>query len=67
MATKLSQLANKQMDRKEFLQHAGVGLALVAGGGLIAKALGVGISDAVNKSAQSNAKTLGYGGNAYGK
>lgn len=67
MVTKLSQLTSKQMDRKEFLQHAGVGLALVAGGGMIAKALGVSLPGSAEKTVQSSAQALGYGGSAYGK
>lgn len=69
MGIKLSQLANKEMNRKEFLQHAGIGLALVAGGGMVAKALGVGLAgnNSQSNALQTSAKSLSYGGSAYGK
>ena len=67
MGMKLAALANKQMDRKEFFQHVGVGAALVAGGGLIAKAVGLSLPSSTNTAVQSSAKTLSYGSNAYGR
>lgn len=64
MISKLSQLASKEMDRKEFLQHAGVGLALVAGSGLIARAVTSLQPGAATQ--KSVASTASYGGSAYG-
>lgn len=59
MLAKLSELTTKEMDRKEFLQNAGIGLLLIAGGGVIARALGIGGSTKKSSSA-------GYGSSAYG-
>lgn len=53
----LADLLEKEMDRKEFLQHAGIGMMMLMGGGLILKAFGVGGKREV---------AAGYGADAYG-
>ncbi len=59
MKQHLSKLLEKPMGRKEFLQHAGVGVLMLFGGGLVTQAL-TGTSNG-RKSAAA-----GYGSNAYG-
>lgn len=60
MLTQISELASKEMDRKEFLQNAGIGALLLVGGGTIARVLGLSLSD------QNRKQTVGYGSSSYG-
>lgn len=59
MLQKFSEITTKEMNRKEFLQNAGIGALVLVGGGLVFKALGVPVGKSKNQSA-------GYGSSAYG-
>lgn len=60
MLAKFSELTTKEMDRKEFLQNAGVGALLLVGGGMIARALGLSLADT------GRSQSAGYGSSVYG-
>lgn len=53
----IATLLEKPMNRKEFLQHAGVGALMIFGGGLVSKAL---------LGGQRKTTTVGYGSSPYG-
>lgn len=55
----LNQLLTKPMDRKDFIKHAGVGAAMIFGGGLVVNALGV-------ANGRKGQQVAGYGSSVYG-
>lgn len=62
-------LLQKEMDRKDFLKHVGIGVALMTGAATILKTLngfgtGSSASDAATVGAAAN--SFGYGADAYG-
>lgn len=62
-------LLEKEMDRKQFLKHVGVGVALMTGAATILKTLNGFSADSVNGAATMGAVTtgaFGYGTDAYG-
>jgi hypothetical protein len=65
----LASLAAKEMDRKEFLQHAGIGALLLMGGGAIARSLSLsanGQAGGYSGSRNTVGQTAGYGSSVYG-
>ncbi|PID31300.1 hypothetical protein CR983_01775 [Candidatus Saccharibacteria bacterium] len=65
----LASIAAKEMDRKEFLQHAGIGALLVMGGGAIVRSLNLTSADSTTGVAGSRGpvgQTSGYGSSVYG-
>ena len=58
MKKHLSTLLNKPMNRKDFLQHIGVGVAMMMGGGMVVQA--------IDRSRKPKNASLGYGSSAYG-
>ena len=58
MKKTISALLEKPMDRKSFLQHAGVGVAMMFGGSLVAQAL--------TNGTRRKSERVAYGTNAYG-
>ena len=62
MLDKLSSLSTKEMDRKEFLQNAGIGMLLAMGGGLIVRTLGMSFGGSQSPRNQA----AGYGASTYG-
>jgi hypothetical protein len=55
-------ILNKRMDRKEFIQHLGVGSLFLLGGGMFYQA----IMNSQQQGKVSRATTKGYGASAYG-
>ncbi len=53
-------LLNKPMDRTEFLKNVGVGAVFLLGGGMVTRALGLGMPS------QSGQQVHSYGASAYG-
>lgn len=62
MLQKLSEFTSKEMDRKEFLQNAGIGVLLLVGGGAIARAFDLGLSDRKSQSQSDSYGDSSYGG-----
>ena len=60
MLSKISELTTKEMDRKEFLQNAGIGAMLLVGGGFLLRALGMSVGNTTKKP------SAGYGSSVYG-
>lgn len=58
MSKLFANLLEKEMDRKEFLQHTGIGVMMLMGGGLILRAFGIG--------GKKESSAAGYGASAYG-
>lgn len=58
MKNDLNMLLEKEMDRREFLRHVGVGLVALTGVAGILKAL--------NGASSTPRRTSGYGSSAYG-
>ncbi len=58
MKQQLSTLLQKQMGRKEFLQHAGVSVMMLVGGGLVVQSL--------TGTTRKSTVQPGYGASAYG-
>jgi hypothetical protein len=65
MFSPLSNLLQKEMDRKEFLKHVGVAMLMVAGGGLLVQSLQNTGKLKLSESA-GPAPTYGYGASLYG-
>lgn len=59
MKKQITKLLEKPMGRKEFLQHAGVGVLMLFGGGLVTQAI-------TGANGGRKSSTSGYGGDAYG-
>lgn len=59
MKKQITKLLEKPMGRKEFLQHAGVGVLMLFGGGLVTQAL-------TGTNGNRKASVAGYGSDAYG-
>ena len=59
MKQHLTQLLQKPMGRKEFLQHAGISVLMLFGGGLVTQALTGG-------QGRKSPNATGYGASAYG-
>jgi hypothetical protein len=58
MKQHITTLLEKPMNRREFLQHAGIGALMLFGGGLVVQAFG-----GLSRKSPSRA---GYGGSTYG-
>ena len=52
-------ILNQPMDRAEFMKHVGVGAMFLFGGGMIARALGIGLTP-------QKSQAVGYGASVYG-
>lgn len=60
MLDKITELSSKEMDRKEFLQSAGIGMLLLVGGGMIVRTLGLSFDT------KGRSQSTGYGATVYG-
>lgn len=63
MNKQLNEILQKRMDRKDFLKHVGMGVAIITGTAGIVKLLGSDKSASVSRTAQVSA---GYGASVYG-
>lgn len=55
----LAQLLDKEMDRKDFLKHVGIGIIALTGASAVLKTL-------VQQPTSHGVRQAGYGGSAYG-
>ncbi len=65
MLPPIKQLLEKPMDRKEFLQHIGVGILMMAGVGVLLQTVQRQLTSQQNVS-RSVGGGYGYGSNVYG-
>ena len=67
MKNELNTLLQKEMDRKDFLKHVGIGFAVITGAATLVKTLNnFGRSTEAGSDATSGASSYGYGASAYG-
>lgn len=65
MNKQIDEILQKRMDRKDFLKHVGLGVALITGTAGIVKFLKGG-SVSVGEKPKSQPVSLGYGSSVYG-
>lgn len=70
MKNEFNNLLQKEMDRKAFLQHVGIGFAVVTGAATLLKTLNnFGVSNGASSTASTAigaSASYGYGGSSYG-
>lgn len=68
MKDEFTALLDKEMDRKDFLKHVGIGFAVITGAATMLKTLNGFGTSSTNKSSSGSAAGYGYGygASAYG-
>lgn len=66
MNKQFDELLQKRMDRKDFLKHVGMGVAIITGTAGIVKLLGNGSRPAGKVGQKQQPVNMGYGASAYG-
>lgn len=67
MQKRFDEILQKRMDRKDFLKHVGIGVAVMTGAAGLVKMLGSQEQATSQKTASAEGRqSLGYGSSAYG-